>query len=325
MLTKDLLAQYNIVARTEYNRVYQEFEPKFRNLLFEYESGAVETVSFPFFGFLQGMEAFTGSRKHQTFPDGYKFTVTNKEWDMSVDIPRKDLERAANVNNLKGLNPYTMRIAEMPRLAKDHPVELSFDMLEAGAATTYGTTFDGQTFYSSTHSYSTAAGTQSNIITNGSGTSIANLLTDLLRCLSVFQSFTYQQGAGATSATATSKQRKLNATMDNLLVVCPTQIYGQFWSLKTQTRLATGEDNPMYNKFDLLSLPFADTTDWYVIILDSAMFRPFLYQVEVPVQLDMPTMQDEGARERKVFTYGAYGRYNVAYGAWWTSIKVQNT
>ncbi len=321
MLTKDLLAQFNVKARTEYNRVYQEFDPKFKNLLFEYESGPVETMNFPFFGFLKGMEAFSGSRKHQTFPDGYKFTVVNKEWDMSVDIPRKDIERAANINSIQGLNPYALRIAEMPVLAKDHPVELAFDMIEAGDASTYGTCFDGQNFYATTHDYGTAAGTQSNIITQGSGVSVANLITDLTRVLSRFKTFTYQQGGD----TSTSKRRNLNKTMDNLLVVCPNELFGVFDQVRTQDRLASGETNPMKGRFDLVALPFSDTTDWYVIILDSPTFRPFLYQIEKPVELDMPTVQDEGARERKVFTYGAYGRYNVAYGAWWTSIMVQNT
>lgn len=321
MLTKDLLAQFNIVARTEYNRAYQEFEPKFQGLLFEYESGPVETVNFPFFGFLTGMEAFTGSRKHQTFPDGYNFTVTNKEWDMSVDIPRKDLDRAANINSLQGLNPYTQRISQMPIMAKDHPVELAFDMLEAGDSSTYGTSFDMQNFFSTTHSYGTVAGSQSNTITNGSGISVVNLLTDFLRCLSAFQGMTYQQGGD----TKTSHQRKLNATMENLLVVCPTQLYGTFWQLKTIDRLPDNSSNPIVNSFDLVSLPFADVNDWYMIILDNATFKPFLYQVEKPVELDMPTMQDEGARERKIFTYGAYGRYNIAYGAWWTAMFVQNS
>ena len=319
-LTKDLIAQFNVVARTDYNRDYQAFEPKFQDLLFEYESGPVESVSFPFFGFLQGMEVFTGSRKHQTFPDGYKFVVTNKEWDMAVDIPRKDIERAANQGSLKGLNPYKQRISSMAIQAKDHPVELAFDMLEAGDASTYGTTFDAQNFFATTHSYSTVAGTQSNILTVGSGVSIANLMTDFLAAMARMQGFSYAQG-GTTSA----KKRKLNKSMDRLLVVCPDELYGKFWALKTQANLATGESNPVFNKFDLVSMPFSDANDWYLLNLDSSQFRPFLYQVELPVELDMPTPQDDSARENKVYTYGAYGRYNVAYGAWWTAIMIQNT
>ena len=318
--TKDLLAQFNIVARTEYNRNYQEFEPEFQSLLFEYESGPVETVDFPFFEFLQGMEEFTGSRKHQTFPDGFKFQVTNKEYDMAVDIKRRHLERAARINSLKGLNPYKQRIAEMPRIAKDHPVELAFDMLEVGDGNTLGTTFDGQNLFDTTHDYSTSSGTQNNIVT-GTGTTVAQIHADILSVLSRFDSFTYQQGGVTTNA----QKRKLNKSMKKLLVVAPTQIGSQFRALMTKDRLANGESNDVKGMFDLVTRPFTDTNDWYMVVLDSPTFRPFLYQVEKVPELDFPTMQDEGARERKIFTWGIYGRYTVAYGAWWTAIQITNT
>lgn len=320
MLTKDLVAQFNIVARTEYNKAYQEFEPKFKELLFEYESGPVETVDFPFIEFLQGMEEFTGSRKHQTFPSGYKFQVTNKEWDVAVDIKQKDLERAAAVGSLKGLNPYKMRISEMPKLVKDHPIELAFDMLVAGTANTYGTTFDGQNYFDTTHNYGTTAGTQSNIITNGAGTSVANLIADVTRVLTRLNSFYYYQGG-----TTNGKKRKLNRTMNKILIVAPDDLYGNFDQARTQSKLATGEDNPVKGRFDLVTLPMTDTNDWYAVVTDEGMFRPFLYQIEKAPLLDMPTINDESVRERRIWTWGAYGRYNVAYGAWWKSVVVQNS
>ncbi len=323
MTTAQLLEQFNIVARTDYNKEYQSFEPQFADLLHEYESGPVDAVNFPFFGFLTGMEEFTGSRIHQTFPDGYSFRVVNKEWDMSVDIPRKDIERAANVNALAGLNPYRQRISEMPRLAKDHPVELAFDMLEAGAASTYGTTFDGQTFFATTHSYSTAAGTQNNVTTGTGATTVATIIADVIKAMSLMNSFTFSQ-----NGTTNSKLRKLNKSMDKLLIVCPDQLWGLFNSALNQERLANGESNPlqsMSTRITVISRPFTDANDWYMINLSDPFFRPFLYQVEKPVELDMPTLQDDNARENKIFTWGAYGRYNVAYGAWWTAVKVTNT
>ncbi len=324
MTTVELLAQFNIVARTEFNQAYKEFEPKFKDLLYEYESGPVETVDFPFFGFLRGIEEFTGSRIHNTFPDGFKFQVTNKEWDHSVDIKRKDFDRATlTTSPLKGLNPYRQRISEMPKMFKDHPIELAFDMLELGDGTTMGTTFDGQAFFAETHSYSTAAGSQSNIITNGSGVTAANVHTDILRALSRFQTFVIDQGG--EGVTATRKKRKLNQTTNKLLIVAPNELYGILWDLQTKATLATGETNALQNKFEFITLPFADATDWYICVMDDAFFKPFLFQVEKSPELDFPTLQDESARENKIFTWGGYGRYNVAYGAWWKAIMVQNS
>lgn len=320
MTIEQLISQLNVVARTDYNRNYQEFEPEFAELLHRYESGPVSSVEFPFVGFLQNMEKFTGSRKHQLFPDGYKFTVTNEEWDMAVDINRRDIERASLINSVQALNPYTQRIGEMARMVKDHPVERAFDMLEAGDASTYGLTFDGQNFFSTTHDYATIAGTQSNIITAGAGTSVANLITDIQNCWARFDGFTYAQGG-----TGNAQKRKLNKTMSKVLIVAPTQLGGAFRAAMTQERLASGESNPVRGMFNLVTRPFTDTNDWYMIILDDPFFRPFLFQVEKEAELDMPTPQDESARERKVFTWGAYGRYTVAYGAWWTAMMVQNS
>lgn len=320
MTIEQLVAQLNVVARTDYNRVYQEFEPKFAELLHRYESGPVASANFPFVNFLRNMEEFTGSRKHQIFPDAYKFVVTNKEWDVAVDIPRKDIERAGLINSVPSLNPYLQRIAEMPKMVKDHPIELAFDMLEAGDASTYGVCFDAQSLFSTTHDYGTAAGTQSNIITTGAGTTVANLITDIQNCWSRFDGFVYAQGASGNA-----QKRKLNKTMNRILIVAPTQLGGAFRAAMTQERLASGESNPVKGTFDLVTRPFTDANDWYMIILDDTFFRPFLFQVEKDPELDMPTAQDESARERKVYTWGAYGRYNVAYGAWFTAMMVQNS
>ncbi|MCA9405057.1 MAG: Mu-like prophage major head subunit gpT family protein [Candidatus Omnitrophica bacterium] len=321
-LTKDLVAEFNVVARIEYNRAYQEFSPKFNDLLYEYESGPVAESSFPFFEFLKGMEEFTGTRTHQTFPSGYKFTVQNKEWDMAVDIYRKDWERASNMGamRLKGLNPFKLRISEMPKIAKDHPIELAFDMLEAGDASTYGTTFDLQNFFDTTHNYGVVAGTQSNLLT-GTGTTEANVEADLSSVAQAFDGFYYAQGG-----TGNAKRRKLNKNWDGTMrIVCPIGLGETFRKLNTKDRLSNGESNPWKGRLDVVTKHFTDTNDWYAVLVDDPIFRPFLYQVEMPVELDMPTLQDDSYREHKKLSYGAYGRYNVAYGAWWKAIQVANS
>lgn len=320
MTFKELIAQFNVVARADYNKAYTEFEPKFKNLLYEYNSGPVESVNFTFSEFLTGMEKFTGSRIHNLFPEGYKFIITNQEWDYAVDIKVKDLERAANLNNTSGLNLYRQRISEIPAMAKDHPIQLAFDMLEAGDSSLYGTTFDGQNFFSETHAYGTAAGSESNIITNGAGVSAANIHADFLRGLSRLGAFAYNQGG-----TTTGKRRKLNTSMNNILIVAPNELHGVLFDLQNKNVLSSGETNSLQQKFQFITLPFTDATDWYMVILDDSFFRPFLYQVEKPVELDTPTPQDESYRERRIYTWGAYGRYAVAYGAWWTAVTIQNT
>ena len=320
MTIEQLIAQINVIVRTDFNRNYQEFEPEFKDILYEYQSGPVASMNFVFEDFLAGIEEFTGSRKHNLFPDSYKFSVVNKEWDHAVDINLKDLDRASAINSLNALNLYTKRIGEMPMMWKDQPVELAFDMLEAGAASTYGLTFDGQTFFDSDHSYSLVAGTQSNIVTGGGATTVALLIADIQACWARFDSFTYNQGG-----TGNSKKRKLNRSMKKILIVAPTQLGSLFRTALTQERLASGESNPVAGTFNLVTRPFSDANDWYMIVLDDPFFRPFLLQIEKPVELDVPNPNDENVREKKLATWGGYARHNVAYGAWWCAIKVTNT
>lgn len=320
MLIKDLVALFNTRARIEYNKAYQEMEPEFGDLLYEYSSGPVETMDFPFEGFLRNMEEFKGSRIHQTFPDGYRFQVSNKEWDVAVDIKRANLERATMLNSpVQGLNLYLQRIAEMPKMVKDHPVELAFDMLEAGDANTYGTTFDGQNLFDTTHDYGTSAGTQNNIVT-GTGVTAALIHADILSVMSRFKSFYYTQGN-----TGNAQKRGLNKGSIRPLIVAPVELEGVLFDLKNKSVLATGEENTLKGSFDYCTKFFTDANDWYALLRDEPVFKPFLYQVEMPTELDFPTPNDESVKEKKILTWGAYGRYNVAYGAWWKAIKVTNT
>jgi|GEM_PF-2500039 len=321
-----LVESYNVVARTEYNKAFSDQEPIFKDMCFEYNSGLVESKTFVFTDFLGEIEEFTGSRVHETFPDGYEFTVTNKEWDKGVDVLRKHIERASKLmevgDQITQLNLYTIRIGELGKMSKNKPYELAFTMLEAGDASTFGTCFDGQNLFDTTHSYSTAAGAQSNQVT-GTGSIAyleASLHADIISVRTRFASFFIQQG-GSSNA----RKRKLNQGNARMHIVAPVELDGLLWNIQTKTKLANGEDNVLKDAFDYTTRHFTDTDDWYALLLDEKMFRPFLYQVEVPFELDMPKITDDSARENKLFTWGTYGRFNVAYGAWWKAIQVVNT
>jgi len=317
MDVKTLLALFNVAARTEFNRGHQSLKPEIGGLLYEYPSGPVEKMNFPFFGFLEGMAEFTGTSIFKEFPDGYNFDVTNKEWQMGVAIKSADIERAANIGNITGLDVYKQRIGELPQVAGEHPYELALDMLEVGDASTYGTCFDAQNLFDTTHDYATAAGTQSNLLT-GTGTTVAQLLTDLNSALAAMNGFNYQQGG-----TGNSKKRKLNKNR-KLLVVCPDELYASFEAIRTQTFINSTENN-WKGRFEIVSRPFTDTDDWYLINVDNSdRLSLFLYQIEKPVALEYPTVNDESYKNNKRFHWNAYGRYAVANGAWWKGVMTTN-
>ncbi len=322
--TSELVKQFNVVVRTAYNREYQEFTPEFANTLYRFSSGLTDSMRFPFFNFLRTFEQWKGTREHQTFPEGFQFRIVNRKWDMAVDVDVADFERASNPKNDMmladdgPLNPFKDRIADIAAMAKDHPVELAFELMVNGTTNTLGTTFDGQNFFSTTHSYGIAAGTEDNIVT-GSGTSITQLEADFIKAMSRLAGFSFTQSPNASA-------RNLNKNVDkNLLVCAPPELHGAFFNLKNKG-FFNNADNAIQGTFEFKSLVgLSDVNDWYLLLLDEKMMKPFLHQEEKPAVLDMPSMTDVSVKERDTLVWGARKRDNVAYGAWWKAIKVTNT
>ncbi len=314
---KAFLAKFNVKAKTEFNRGFQSIKPKMEGLLYEYPSGPVAKMNFPFFGFFQGMKKFTGTSDFESFPDAMNFYVENEEWQEGVEIKSRLIKRAAGIGDLA---LYTKRIAELPMVAAEHPYELALDMLEVGDANTYGTCFDAQNLFDTTHSYATSAGSQSNLLTGTGSATVANVIVDFNSAKSALNGFYIQQGG-----TSNSKKRKLNKNM-RLLVVCPDEMFTIFDNLKTQLTLATGESNTLRGTFELESRPMSDSTDWYLINMDNSDgLSLFLHQVEERPILEYPSERDESYKQRKVFQWNMAGSYAIAYGAWWKGIMTTNT
>lgn len=315
---KGILDQLNVVARTEFNRGFQSLKPTIEGLLHEYNSGAVDTLQFPFFEFFSGMQKFTGDVEFESYPKAFLHSVQNEEWSDGLIIPRRELERARGAG-IQSLSLYMNRIADFPRVANEHPYELAIDMIEVGDADTYGTCFDGQKLFDTTHDYSDSAGTQSNIVT-GTGTTAANIIADLNSAYAAMRGFYYQQGG-----TSNAKKRQLNKKY-KFLVLCPTQLAATFDQIQNQERLATGESNPWYKRFEFVDRTFTDTNDYYLLNLDNSdRLSLLLFQKETPLELTYPSINDESFKYQKIAKWSAYSRYNVAYGAWWKGVQITNS
>lgn len=320
-LYEDLIADFNVDVKTTFQLNYKEYKPILKDKLLMHKTAIQEITEFIFDEFMSGMKEFKGSRQLQEMPVGYKFPVNTKEWDNAVTVLQKDLMRASKLkNSLKALDRFKIKIGNLPKIAKDHPVELALDMLEAGEAGTYGTTFDGQFLFDETHDYSLAAGDQSNLLT-GTGTGVQNLKDDVLAVQSAFAGYYYRQGG-----TTNGKRRRLNDMGLNamkLLIICPHQLLGAFNDLK-KTSLITNTTNTVKDTFDVLPRHFTDPNDWYAVLDDGAQQKPFIYTEEESPKTDFPNANSDLLRNHRRLDYGVYGIYNVAYGSFWKIIKTTN-
>jgi len=323
MLINEVVEKFNVVANTAYNKAYQELEPELKSLAYEFDSGDVKETTFPVTRIFSNTHLFTGDREHRNPADAWLFSIVNKEYDDSVDILRRDLMRAARANNITGLDLYTGSIEAMAEGAKENPFESLLTMLEFGDASTYGTTFDGQNFFDTTHDFNNAAGTQSNLLT-GTGFTLATLLTDLKAAMAAMDGFTLTMNP---ESSLNAKLRKLNNKTGKYLVVCSPKLKPLFNDLRMMEVIGNdgATTNTLRNTFEVVSRPFTDANDWYLLDVAETRIKPFNISMEERPKLETPEMNEQQLREHKMMTWGIEGfSYGIGYGAWWKAVMTTN-
>lgn len=312
----DLVNQLNKALNIDFgnNKLANLSKPLRSAVLKEYTTDLVKNVSYPFGEFIDGLVQLTGSRQYQDAAKMSNFTIENLEWDKGYRIKRADFERAQSV---VGLNYHQDQINQLQIRAIDHPVERAMLFLENGAASTYGTTFDGQCLFDTTHSFTTAAGTQSNIVT-GTGETLATIMADVESVIAAMAGFYWESADGS--------KRLFNPTIDAINIICHPTMSGKFKRLQTADMISSTEANAVKGLIASVSAwPFTDADDWYATDATGNRYRPIIGQTEVPVEFSTPNLQGKAYLDDKKLEYGTYYRGNVGYGAWWSAVKVTNT
>lgn len=322
-LLSELVSDFNLLAKANFNKSYQELEPTLKGLAYKFNSGNIGSVDFFMNQINSKIKEFKGTRDHITPSTSFKVTIVNKEYDGAIDILRRDLKRAASVESTLGLNVYADQISSLGKEAKDKPFEDLLDYLEAGDANTYGLTFDGQNLFDTTHAYDNKAGTQSNLLT-GTGTTLAQLSTDLKSAMDAIYGFTFTVDKGNAGNV---KKRMLNKA-PKFTVVCPPALRSKFEDLKELRYFGAdgATENSLRNSFEVIVRPFTDANDWYLIDVSEPLVRPFVISEEEAPKLETPEMNPHQLREHKVMTWGIEGMsYGIMYGAWWKATQTTNT
>jgi len=320
-----LIDQFNIKVSTKFMKEWQQLETELKMLAFSFPSGYTKETSFPISQFLKGMKRITDGIEYQNPADTFQFSVKNYEYGNGVSIPLADFQRAGASENLMALNPYELQIKSMVNEAKEFPFEEALAWIEAGAASTYGTTFDGQTLYSNTHDWSDAAGSQDNLLA-GTGVTFAKVYDDLLTAYSALEGFYFVPSGD----TANEKKKKLNKnlSMGSLMCVVPSQLAGIFLQIQTQTMVTTavGNIDNIFKGLKYVTRPFTDANDWYIFDTndDGAGMRPVLISMEEMLKLDNPAPTDDDWKKKKRLNWGLYDRHGLGYGAWWKTAKIVN-
>lgn len=230
----------------------------------------------------------------------HNYTLVNKDFEATLGVKRRDIER-------QKFNAINIRIADIAKRARTHPIKLLFDAIVDGSTTGLG--FDGVAFFSASHILGDASA-QSNLVSQ-TGTTDALIQADFETAVAQMESFVDEDSEPINGG-------------ENLkfMVVCAP-------GMKSKIRRAlTGDivgntSNELQNEIarkDIKSSPRLTGDAWYLFNVGDEI-KPFIFQVESEPDFESQT-KGERAFMRKEFLYGISYSAVMGYGLWWNGIKV---
>ena len=247
-------------------------------------------------GAMPGVQEWLGELNVKDLAD-YDYTIRNRDWATGVPIHQNDLD-----------DDRVGALAMVPELLVKritaHPEKLLISLLTGG---TSGLAYDGIAFFSN----ASGVRTIDNLLA-GSGTTLAQLETDLNAALTEMAKFTDDQGEA------------LNVKGN--MIVCPVALENKFKRLVLSdtdpTASAQGTFNPYAGRFTVIGdalLDAADVNDWYLLATDEVM-KPLVLQMREQAKPQM-----EKTPGTKTWKFSASYRGNVGYGLPQLAIKTVNS
>lgn len=256
------------------------------------------------------VEEFEGSRKHVPLLDK-STTIVNRVYDTSIRLRRDDLRRsqAGGVNITRQMNRLVQTVRSFPN---KRLTDLMVSGTVAVATSGENTPYDGVPFFDDAHpAIKDEGGTQDNLLA-GSGTSGANIATDLNTALSTFMTFKGTNG------------EPFFGDMDlQLCVVYPAQLDKPMREALNAT-IISNTTNVMTG----LALPvstgrFADVDDWYIFVTNPG-WRPLIWQDDQNLEVDVTAEDSDLWKQDRQAEVGVSLAIGAGYGYWQSAIKFVN-
>jgi phage major head subunit gpT-like protein len=250
---------------------------------------------FGWMGDVPAVREWIGDKQSGTMTD-YNYTITNKDWEMSIDIDRDELDD----DQLGRILP---RIQMMAQRMKSYKGKLVADTLVAG---TTGLAYDGSAFFANRTS-------PNDNLLGGSGETLALIKADISTARAAMQEF------------VSDKSVPLGLEMDT--IVCASLLEGLMLEAVKSTTNPGGDGAGIYNPANtwiknIICLPgLSDQDDWYGFCTGYAL-KPFVYLNRTDTTL---VLDDTMVKRNRKLVYSAESRGNAGYGFFQMGVKVVNS
>lgn len=276
----------DVTYSTAFNKAFDGVSPKYQKLATVVPSTTAST-NYKWLGQIPKMKEWIGEREIQSL-SGYDYTIKNKKFELTVSVPREDIE-----DDQYGI--YSASFSNLGEAAARHPDDLVFNAMKNGFTEEC---YDGKAFFATDHPSGMYGETEA-----------SNYTTEKLSMEA------YIEGRAAMMGLTGDQGDPLNLVPD-LLVVSPAN--EQQGKLILEADLINGTTNTMKGTAKLLvATELADKPDQWFLLCTNSFLKPFIYQERKKIKLTALTREtDENVFMRDEYIWGADGRSNAGYGFW---------
>ena len=248
-----------------------------------------DTENYSWLNESPGVREFIGEREIKSLSEN-TYSLKNKTWEATLGIEREVLEDD-KYGQIK------IRVEELATSVSRHKNKLCFETLVKGADEKC---FDGQNFFSSSHTY-TGKGVYSALQSNlGSLTlSEENLKTSISNMGKI----------------KSSQGEPLNIVPDTIVV--PPDLE---WTAKELTLSSSiGEShslNPLKGMLEVIVSPYITDSDSWYLLCCKGVLKPIILQERSAVEFTALGGDSEEGFMRDLFLFGVRGRYNAGFSYW---------
>jgi len=264
--------------------------------------------SYPWITSTPAMREWIGGRNAKGFKEN-NISIANKHFEDTVVVQKKDLRRDK-------FAMIQMRIAELTRRGMAHPASLLSTLIANGET---GLCYDGQYFFSTTHSEGDS-GTQSNsiqvdisalpVITHG--TTTAPSVEELQLAIG--------QGIQGMVAVKDDAGEPMNEDASGFIVmVPPTYMQTGMQAVATPQQVAASQTAMSEMDFSLSVVPNARLSAWttkFAIFRADSFIKSLIFQRETAINISAKAEGSDFEHDNDAHEYGIDYWGNVAYGLW---------
>lgn len=268
-----------------------------------------ESEDYGWVGAMPGMREWIGDRQWHDLRAA-DYTLKNKTFESSLALEKEKVD-----DDRHGFFENVMRA--LADEATYHPDELLFFNLINSAESL--ACFDGQFFYDTDHSWGDS-GTQSNdlgyTVASTSAVTTTEFKASFHQALEALLGFKNDRGKYLV--------RPRIGKLGNLVARVPLALYETAVKSFEQIYISGGESNFHLEKPQVVVIQYmgAGNTGGSDVKWDldytGGILKPFIFQARKPLRIQSKGADDNEFKDLKFMTDA---RYNVGFGAWWTSVR----